>query len=234
MLEAYFPDTKVQYKIFEPPTRPQLYFIKHDWEIGGFLRSPSNAPEVHELGHYTRLTKDWQFFWYRLNNPVGFTEAKWKQAWKSYTAGGPVETPAFITDDRGSDTRTDYVSGVMRNEDMEIECLFCGGNVITGREWKDSKGVWWLTPEYLDAFNPPPVGMTYETHPWFIHHAVNVAGKVGFQKANPFPQFGGRNTGLPIYHPFMGNKNKLTMYRLDWLRKLSQDEPIPNPYQPAM
>lgn len=93
-----------------------------------------------------------------------------------------------------------------------------------------------MTPEYLDAFKSPPVGMTYKTHPWFIHHATNIAGDLpnGTRLVNPFPQLGGRNTSTPVLYPFMGNKNKVTKYPLDYLRKLGDNEAIPNPYNPAM
>jgi hypothetical protein len=211
--------------------RPPLYFIRHDWEIGDFERSPRNAPEVHYLDHYTRLTYAWQFFWYGLNQPVGYAEAELKRAWLGYTNG-----KSFITDYKGSDTHTDYVTPSIRDEDMQIKCLFCGGNVVTGKEVKDDKGKWWLYPHFLNAFDGPPTGMTYQSHPWFIHHATNIAGDLpdGTRQVNPFTMLGGRNTGIPIYYPFMGNPNKLTRYPLEWLRKLGANEPIPSPYNPPM
>jgi len=223
------------YKLENSPTptgRPPLYFVKHDYEIG-FTRAPRNAPEVHYLDHYTKLTKPWQLFWWNLNRPAGVSDAETKRQFKKYTAND-----AFITDQKGSDTRADYINGTnLDKEPIEIKCLFCGGNVITGDEVFEG-GKWWLYPKFIDAFKDPTIyaGMTNESHPWFIHRATNIGNDLpdGTRRVNPMGWFSGRNTGIPDYYIFVGNPNKLTRYPLNWLFKLGVDEAIPNTYNPNM
>lgn len=225
------------YKKVEHPTgeRPPLYFILPDYEIN-FPRSPRNAPQVHYLDHYTKLTKEWQFAWWGWNRPAGYSDAETKRQFKKYTANN-----AFITDYKGSDTHADYVNkSNLDRPPMEIKALFCGMNVVTGAD--DGE---WLYPEYMDAFRDPYkeyngvryADFTSESHPWFIHQA-NVIGNdipnTNTRRVNPFVNFDGRNTGIPVYFPFMGNKQKFTRYPLAWVRKLGADEPIPSPYNPEM
>jgi hypothetical protein len=212
ILEADFDGTLVTYKEVET-----YWFIKHDWEIG-FTRPLSGAPEVHYLGHYNKLTPEWQEFFYKLNNPIGFSEEFWKKQWAAYTADN-----AFITDYKGSLTHADYINRTNLDQPpMEIKCLVCGGNVLKGRVSGQ-----YLYPEYINAFEKPPVGITYQSHPWLIHHATNIK----YPYVNPFTSFGGRNTGIPVYYPLIANPLHEVRYPLAWLRKV---EVIPNPYVPPM
>ncbi len=62
-----------------PATTRQYYRIKQDDELDDYER-PSDGklrgkPAVFRLEehHYTALTEGFQFMWYRLNNPAGFT-----------------------------------------------------------------------------------------------------------------------------------------------------------------
>jgi len=225
----YGKDTFATWKLAPPPTdRPPLYLILADWYLpNGFPRNPKNAPQVHYLGHYSKLTKPWQTFWYNLNRPVGFTNAETRAAFAKYT-----NNKAFITDLKGSDTNADYINGTNLNKGpMEIKCLFCGLNVVTGSD--DGE---WLYPTALNATEPPPVGMSYETHPWFIHHANIIANVLpdGSRRVNPFVNFGGRDTGIGVLYPFMRMLNQAIKYPMAWVRKLESDEPVPNPYWPAM
>ncbi len=211
-----------------PTDRPQLYFIKHDWELQGWRgRNPYKAPEVHYLDHYTKLTPAWQNFWFNLNRPSEFSDSYNKTQFAKYTASN-----AFITDYKGSDLLADYINGTnLDKPPMEIKCLFCGGNVVTGFD----DGIY-LYPSFLNGMDNPPAPITYKTHPWFIHQATIISIDLpdGKRQINPFVNFGGRNTGIPVYHPFMGNPQKLVKYPLHWVRKLGADEAIPNPYNPSM
>lgn len=230
MFEAHFANATVNYYEVKTPSRPRLYYIKHDYEIGGYFREPRNAPEVHFLDHYTKLTEAWQRFWFGLNSPVGFTSEQLKRAWRGYT-----NSKAFITDYKGTDLFHDYISHENISEpDPSYKCLFCGGNVVTGDEVFEN-GEHWLYPEYLDTSLSPP-DITYETHPWFIHHATNIANDLddGTRQVNPFTQLGGRLTGVPILYYFGGNKAKQVRYKLKYLRELAPDEPIPSPYNPPL
>lgn len=217
-----------------PPARPPLWVGLHDFEIpGGFDRSLQNCPEVHYLDHYTTLTEPWQWFWYGQNKPSGFGESEWKRQFGKYTADD-----AFITDYHGSTTSADYVNGTNLDKDpMKIKLLYTGGNVMTGRLATFPDGEF-LIPSYLNAFAPPPVGMTRLTHPWYIHEATNISnflpGSTTQRFVNPFVNFGGRNTGIGVNYPFMGNPEKLARIPVAWLRKLAPDEPIPSPYNPPM
>lgn len=211
--------------------RDDLYFLLHDYDIpGGFIRSPRNAPEVHFFDHFTKLYEPWQRFFYGLNNPSGFGESHWKAKFAGYTS-----SDAFITDYHGSDDFADYINKTnLDKEPMSIKCLACGGNVVSGVMGDDE----WFYPNYLDAFKAPPFGITYQTHPQFIHVATNISNDIpntnGQRYVNPFIDFGGRSTGIPVYYPFMGNLNKTVRYPKAWVRKVLKSEPIPNPYNPPM
>lgn len=211
-----------------PIERPPLYLILPDWYLpDGFPRNPKNAPQVHYLGHYSKLTKPWQEFWWNLNRPVGFTDAQTKLAFKKYTGN-----KAFITDYKGSEQNADYINRTnLQAGPMEIKSLFCGLNVVTGTD--DGE---WLYPAALNATESPPVGTSYETHPWYIHHANIISNDLpdGTRRVNPFLNFGGRDTGIGVLYPFMKMPNKFIRYPTAWVRRLEADEPIPSPYWPEM
>jgi hypothetical protein len=219
-------------------SRPPLWVGLHDFEIpGGYDRSLPNCPEVHFLDHYTNLTEPWQWFFYGQNKPSGFTETYNKIQFAKYT-----QDDAFITDYHGSGTSADYVNETNLDKDpIKIKCLWTGGNAMTGTI--DSQDPQWFLPSYLDAFAPPPVGMTRQTHPWYIHEATIISNNLpgggvfpgGVERlVNPFVNFGGRNTGIGVNYPFMGNRNRVARIHVSMLRKLAPNEPIPSPYNPPM
>jgi hypothetical protein len=199
-----------------------------------------NAPQVHFLDHYTDLTEPWQRFWYGQNRPSGFSEDYCKIQYAKYTA-----SDSFITDYHGSDVAADYINGTnLDKEAMKIKLLYCGGNPMTGKvgrivgtEWVNDENGGFLRLSYLNAFTTPPVGVTRQSHPWYIHEATIISSAIpgtAERFVNPFVNFGGRNTGIGVNYPFMGNPSKIAVIPLAWLRKLAQDEPIPSPYNPPM
>jgi hypothetical protein len=206
----------------------QYYRLRWDWERGSqFYNHPrTGKPGILnflQLQH-NNLNEAWQRFWFSLNTVADYNLSV--KAWNGYTSGN-----AFLTDGYGTDYFRNYITGENLSKGYpKIETKGCVGNVVCGvgepvRLWQ---GWLWLRIETLDITKPPPVGMTYQTHPHLIHHATVSAGS----KCNPFPHLGGRNTGRPVYFPV--TSKGAVYYPLKYLQKLPLGSLPPNPYYPAM
>lgn len=201
-----------------------LYRVKHWYEIDKKL---FKRPEVTFLlpNQFSLLTEAYQWWWYSLNG--GRAVDPTAQKWRGYTNGR-----AFITDNKGTETYRDVISGRnLKKAYPKIKRLVCGGNVVTGTVLGKNLVIKTLrAPRNLKDIVNPPWGLTYETHPWYIHHATNRAtGDV----VNPFTQLGGRNTGVPVLYPLVGWGNPAKM-PLSLLERIEAGQEIPNPYNPPM
>ena len=144
-----------------------------DWEMEGFDIERPEMPGVfrcgdiddHSNGHYTRLTKDWQFFWFDLCCKVYYgryhqdlTKAEYRWLATRWTSVGATTT-AF-TNFHGLDKFRNYVTDENRDmEDPKIYTLVCGGAGLAGtpvllKKGKESR--WMLKVEHFDGTKPPP------------------------------------------------------------------------------
>jgi hypothetical protein len=221
----------------------QFYYVKNDDEMPFYSRPSGTAngfPQVQRLHPFkgTKLTEALQWFWFGLNLTADIKESL--QAWRSYTADGV----AFNNGSWGLNLCRDYVSGARLKPPFpfpQMGRLICGGNVICGVEVGKEKvagipkGLDVLKVETINVRQSLPKGISYETHPWLIHHATiirpeNTANNVnGRRRVNPFPQLGGRE-GRPIYYPLFSDGD--VYYPMRMLEKLPLNSPVPSPYNP--
>ena len=228
---------KVAPAVIRPPETKRLYLLKHDWNMG-HVRScfkadgspATGCPEVwfFRPNHYSWLTKEWQYFWFRLNGGDPERPAPDDlRAWRGYTASN-----AYITDAKGPDIYRDWIGRERLSlEDPKIKCLSCGGNVFAGKEVFDR--IWYLEPDMLDGTRPPPsFEWIRQNHVWeaVIHDATNTV--TGTPIVNPFTHFGGRDTGKPVLNPFVGRMQvRIPLFMLE---KLPLGSVRPSPYVPPM
>jgi len=59
---------------------------------------------------------------------------------------------------------------------------------------------------------------------------MDTPGPNGLRKINPFPEFGGRNTGVDVFVPVISSRD--VYYPLKNLEKLPLGEPLPPVYNP--
>jgi len=219
-----------------------LYRVLPDDEMPFYSR-PAGVlkgwPMVQRLEPWkgTKLYSALQWFWFRLN--LTADTSKNVQAWNAYTADGI----AFCNGSWGVDKCKNYITSERLGFQYaypQMGRLICGGNVITGEEMTLTKrigellkGTRVLKVATIDVRKTLPAGMTYETHPWLIHHATIIRPEKednGLKRVNPFPQLGGRE-GVPIYYPLWSDGD--VYYPMRQLAKLAPNSTIPNPYNPA-
>lgn len=155
------------------------YRVKWDWEIPGFDIERPQMPGVFRCGdldnplngHYTRLTREWQFFWFDLCCKVYYgryhqdlTKAEYRWLANRWTSVGATTT-AF-TNLHGLDKFRNYVLDENREmEDPKIYTLVCGGASLAGTPvlfQKGNKRSWMLKVEYFDGTKPPPPVQTID------------------------------------------------------------------------
>lgn len=198
----------------EPVRRPPLWVVKSDKELGEIrnVTLSNGAPQVQRMApyHMTRFTRGWQLLSFAMN--PGMSYSKWISLYSWTTV---------ITNEQGfgkpGDPRVDFIGGTNLGAELpKVASLLFGGNVITGRV----EGVW-LWVETLDASKPAPTLDHILSKRWLYSIGTNVSknGSVG-----RLPQGSGRDVLLPIY------ASKPVKFPLSKLRRLRDDEPIPNPY----
>jgi hypothetical protein len=212
----------------------QYYRILNDWEWeGGGVRAAVPCPGIvnfQQLQH-NDLDEAWQRFWFGLNQSGDHD--KDVKGWNNY-----ANSQAFLTDGYGVDTCRNYIEEADMSLPLpKIETKGCIGNVVcsVGEPVKLWQGWMWVQIETMEITNPPPVGITYKSHPHLIHHANNLTGREdgrGGYIVNPFTHLGGRNTGIPILFP-LTSKGPV-YYPLHLLEKLPLGDPLPSPYNPPM
>jgi hypothetical protein len=156
------------------PTLKPEYRVMWDWEITNFdVDRPDKMPAVFRCGdidnnlngHYTRLTKEWQFFWFDLCCKVYYgryhqdlTKEEYRWLANRWTAVG-ANKRAF-TNLHGVDKFRNYVlKERLDKEDPKIYTLVCGGASLAGTPvpiQKGNKTVWMLKVAYFDGTKPPP------------------------------------------------------------------------------
>lgn len=202
----------------EPVRRPPLWVVKSDKELGEIrnVTASNGAPQIQRMEpyHMTRFTRGWQELSFEMNNTNGLSMTS--QKWTSL-----YDWERVITNEQGmgkpGDPRVNYIEGTNIGAELpKVASLLFGGNVITGAS--DGAYLW---VETLDASGPPPSLEYILARRWLYSIGTNVSknGSVG-----RLPQGSGRDVLLPIY------ASKPVKFPLSKLRRLRDDEPIPNPY----
>ena len=204
------PDTLVFSNIRYVPDvgeRPVRYFVKRDWErddYKGVITRPG-MPMVFRMGeledprngHYTRLTEEWQFFWFDLCSNIVYmryheelNRDEFLYLAKRVTALGSDDR-AF-TNEHGMNSFRNYLTGENPTAELPaIYTLVCGGASINGEVIGDM-----LKVDHFDGTQSPP--NVHEIDPFTdprVFFAVTVhAGPRVFH----FPQLGGLDVPVPI------------------------------------
>lgn len=227
--------------IVNPPLPAiQLWRMKQDDQIEGYVRGPGNAnvPAVFRMEpfHFTPLTKEWQFYLFGLNRGND-----WETDYHDFIVL-LNDNKAFSNGhgifENNVQVGRDYIGDTGRGlPDPAWATLVCANNVMTGKEVKLSTktgnykpGTWVLEIQTMRA---PNSGITRATHPELIHLAdtiTHVTSANGFWQVNPFPERGGRD-GMDVHYPLISSKQ--VYIRLDWLEKLPLGSEIPPVYNPA-
>jgi len=193
-------------------SQPALYYVKHDYELGG-VRASAPTPEVFRLEewHFSEMIESWQWFCFTLleSNVQAFNGV-----WNSYRA---------FSNDHGVDLFRNYITGQRLDKPLPaMASLVCGGNVLAGREEGG-----YLIVETMDGNEPPPAGVTRVTHPWLIQVAtICTTTKLsdGTYKVTSFPQLDGRDVLVPIV------ASRPVQIPLSNLVRLPQGSAMPSPY----
>lgn len=194
-------------------TRPPLWRVLHDVEMGELWRS--YVPEVFRIEpwHGIPLNRAWQEFTFALNQP-GMTGPKWRVLYdyrRAFTNNG-----AGYDWQNNVPPKQDWIN--MRDTNAEDTVRFdgpriCGGAVVTGKV--DGE---WLWLDYLDTDNPPP--KVEDVKPWHKFCALNVRPD-GISK---FPQ----RAGLDVWIPLIARQP--IKFPLSKLVRWNQED-LPNPYK---
>lgn len=210
----------------------QYYRLRYDWDpqsqYSGKLRSAAPCPGIlnFQQMQHNWMNAAWQRFWFSLNRTDDYSRDV--RAWNTYT-----NSQAFLTDATGTDKYRNYIADTHIDQPYpKIESKGCVGNVVCIVEDPAMMAKGYAQIETININNPPPVGMTYKSHPHLIHHATNITSGASGYVCNPFTHLGGRNTGIPIYFPVTSKSP--VYYPIRYLQKLAVGAPVPNPYTPPM
>jgi len=242
MITAVFGGTTALYR----PVK-QYYRIKQDDELDDYER-PSDGelrgkPAVFRLEehHYTHITEGLQWLWFNLNRNPKFTDQKHRQAWLAYTESSKAfcNSGGIYDQDNDQYLARDYIN----NKGMDLKLpkiatLVCANNVLCGVEMTltERQGPLVAGTRVLkvETIREPITGLSYETHPHLVHKACTIMdtpGPNGLRKINPFPEFGGRNTGVDVFVPVISSRD--VYYPLKNLEKLPLSQPLPPVWNPA-
>lgn len=190
----------------------KLYRVMWDWErddfTGDILRP--NLPCVFRLGdygntnnhHYTKLNKEWQFFWLALCAKVVYnktlaqlTSLEYDYLAHKLTSVG-ANTTAFMND-HGLDVFRNWLLGErLGDEDPSLASLVCGGASVSGESFGD-----YLRVYAFDGNNPPPLVSEIDPYqdPRVFFATTITSVKIGNgYKVNKFSQFDGKDVPVPI------------------------------------
>jgi hypothetical protein len=191
------------------PARPPLFRVLHDREMGALWRP--GLPEVHPFSpaHHTLFTEAWQHRSFNMNS---MSREKWTSVYSYKIA---------FTNDNGygdpGDPRRNYIMGEnLREEFPKVEALVCGGAVLTGVVSGDV-----LVVHTLNGRERPPEII----EPWEMFDAVTV-------DRNGVPRMFPQGDGHPVKIPLLADRTRypLLTFPMSKLRRLRDDEPIPDPY----
>ena len=188
-------------------TRPPLYRVLHDVEMGPIWRS--SLPEVFPLnGNRTPFGKDWQILSYVMNPAM--TGQKWRSLYahnRAFNNG---------TGFNGPDPKADYVNSMDLSAPLPAwdKTRVCGGAVVTGTVVGPD-----LIIDILDGKEVAPSLEWLMARPWYYFTAVNVTGG----GITNFPQ----NDGRPCLVPLVGSG--IAKYPVAKLQKWTAAE-LPDPY----
>lgn len=210
-----FPDVLrafgVDYMPKPEASQPVRYFVKRDWERSDFTGTITRRgmPMVFRMGeyddprngHYTRLTEEWQFFWFDLCANIVYmryhqelNRDEFLYLAKRVTALGSGDR-AF-TNFHGLDQYRNYLTGENPMAELPaIYTLVCGGASINGEVAGDM-----LRVEHFDGTQSPPdvSGIDPYTDPR-VFFATTVSQAIdGSFRAYHFPQLGGLDVPVPI------------------------------------
>ena len=190
----------------EPPSSRVWWFVKFQWQRADAseYHGRDNLPMVFRMGdvdntnngHYTRLTRDWQFFWFdlfcfvyfhRYHDELTKEEYRWlANRWTSVGAGD-----AAFCNKHGLNDCRNYVTGENADaEDPAIYTLVCSGASLDG-----VAGDKVLKVAHFDGAQPPPDVRTIDP---YSDPRVFFATTGGDYHVYPFPQLGGLDVPVPI------------------------------------
>ena len=158
-----------------PSSTEGYWFALHDWQFPPFqLRyiapQMSGTPQVQRVGdienpqngHYTRLTKEWQWFWFDLACKAVFgvyhqSLSKEDFNWLSQRWTAVGSSDKAFNNKQGLDDYHNYVRDERRDKkDPAIYSLICGGAALRGVRVENSRGEWMIRLESFDGTKPPP------------------------------------------------------------------------------
>lgn len=186
--------------------RSQFGVVKHDRQLDGVrdevIRRGKALPEVFQPlsdhNPFSPLTRGWQLLWKGINPRI--TKLEWRQLlyWRrAFTNGNGFEEPG--------DPRRDYVNERDLTADLpKIECLLCGGALVSIIRETVFMGQEVYEIEALNGRRSPPSVDWLLKHPWLYYEAVSVAvtGIVRSFSISPYPEFVPFvSFGLPVYMP---------------------------------
>jgi hypothetical protein len=226
-------------EIKPPQDTRQFYRILQDDEMSFYTRpaGDGNWPMVFRLEehHFTKLTRQWQEFWFSLNRSDNFKNDY--RAFLAYTDNNKAFTNGHGIINHGEQMCADFIG--MRGLTLPlpaIATLVCGRNVLCGEEVKLTerqgdlhRGTWALKVQTLRS---PDYSITRATHPHLIHIANTITMTVapnGLRQCNPFPERGGRD-GYDVFYPVVSSRQ--VYYPMNRLEKLDIGGKLPEPYNP--
>ena len=242
---------KARFRTSEALYRPvrQYYLVLRDDQIQPTyertgLNKLTGAPCVWRLEphSYTLMDKDWQEMFFEVNR----TNRGFLQDHKSFIT--MLESSKSHTNARGiwnlksepaKQTAHDWILDTGPDVLTKYIRLILGGNVICGIEtimpFKSGHIQAGQRVLQVETLKNPMKGISYETHPHLIHKGTIILDRevkpphTGWI-LNPYPDKGGRNTGLDAYYPVISTGT--VYYPMSQLRKLPLGEALPSVYNP--
>jgi hypothetical protein len=200
--------------------------VFHDRELGAVreevIMRGKTLPEVFqpisEFNPFSPLTKSWQLLWRNINPQM--TNLEWRQLlhWqRAFTNNHGFERPG--------DPRRDYINGKNLSDPLpKIECLLCGGALVSIVRDAVVRGVEVSELEVLNGRRSPPTVKFLLERPWLYFQAVSVSvtGIVRSFSISPYPEYVPFvSLGIPVYMP------------KKYIRLFKDGEPIQaDPYYP--
>lgn len=211
----------IQIVISYEPVRPPLWRVLHEAEVPEFRRNvPPRMPEVRPFfpNHHSEFGKHWQGLSWDMNpllNAGNMTAVYDGELWVANNQGFGMD----------GDPRANYFTN--RNltfENIRVEALTCGGNVLTGYE-EDTN----LVVETLQWSDPVPTVGWIEKRPWLITHAVKLDGDGLPARFGQGYSHLGFTPG--VRHPLVANPKRYKITIPKWRVVRWTESELPDPYK---
>lgn len=211
-LEIVYDDQSVVTLAEKPAARiPVRYFVLRDWERTDWTGEceRNSLPQVRRLGeyanpnngHYTRLNREWQFFWFDLCSFVVYGRyhsqlTKEEYRWLANRWTGVGGTGIAFMNKHGLDAYRNYVLNVRMDYELPAIYTITGGGASLGGVEVDDR----LKVDHFDGTKPPPDVRTIDP---YTDPRVFFANSIGTRADRSlmvyrFAQFGGKDVPVPI------------------------------------